>query len=167
LQASDVLAAVTCTSRVDTCGQGIHQLLFSDLNAGLQQVDDGFFARVHQLVKTGDRHGGSVLLDVELSGSDRAVGGDVDDIVARVRTSILGVGVVVHDLLQDHVTAAKRLDVALLLQTSQERVLLQNVVGQLAGARLNRGQGCYRTGSLSHASPYSYGAQTMSSPFRG
>jgi len=41
--------------------------------------------------------------------------------------------------------------------------LLQDVIRELAAAGLDCGQYCYRRGSLSSASPYSYGAQTMSS----
>jgi len=152
-QTHDILATVTRSVRIQACADLVHQLGFCNLNAAFQQVDDLLFARVLQHFQTADRHGSSVLLDVILGGRDGAVGGDVDGVIARIRTRVQGVGVVIHDLFQDHVTAREGLDVATLAHFHEQGVVAGDVIGQRRTTGLNgRGDDVGQTCEGSHDS---------------
>jgi hypothetical protein len=137
-KAGDVLAAVARAVEVDVPGDAVQEAGFRDLHAAVEQVDDLFLARVLQHLEAGHRHRIGVLGDGELRRADRAVGRDVDQLVAGVAVGVVRARVVVHDLFQDHVSTGEGAHVALALQATQKRVVVREVVRQLARTLLDR-----------------------------
>jgi hypothetical protein len=87
---------------------------------------------------------------------------NADNLKATVRVNVGSGGIVVSDFLQDDITAAEWLHVAFLLETAQKGVVVGEVVSEYSTTILNRGQLCYRIGSLSGASACFHAAQTIS-----
>jgi hypothetical protein len=138
-EAVEVLARVPRAIEVEVVVDAVHQLRFRDLLATFEQIDDRFLARVLQHLEAGNRHRCGVLLDRELRRADRAVGRDVQRLVARVRVRVYRGRIDIHDLFQDDVTAAERTNVAFCLESAHGCVVVRHVVRKLARALLDRG----------------------------
>ena len=138
---------ITSAVQINIAADAVSQLSFSDIHATVQQVDDCLFAAVLDHLQTADRDCRSVLGDAELSSRDRAVLRHVKHFITRVRVRVIGRAVVVHNLLEDDVTAGERFHVSAFLQPTQERVVVRYVVCKLTRATLNVGRNdvTYRT----------------------
>ena len=108
-----------------------------NLHTTVEQVDDGFLTRVLNHLQTRDGHSRRILRDAELRRRDGRVLTDVQHLVPGVRIGVVRGGVVVHDFLQNHVTARERLDVPALLQTTKQRVVVRHVVSEFTATALN------------------------------
>ena len=114
-EAGEVLARVARAVAVQVTADAVRQLRFGHFHTTIKKVNDRFLARVLDHFQTRDGHSRGVLRNAELRGRDRAVLTDVQHFVTRVRVGVVGGRVVVHDFLQNHVTAGERLDVPTVL----------------------------------------------------
>ena len=136
-EAGDFLAAIAEAIRVDTRSEQVCHRGLGNRHATFQQVDDLFLASILQLLEAGNRDRAGSLLDVVLRGADNISGGNRQGFVAGVVTDVSVL--LERQFFHDDVTARERLDVAALFQAGKQGVVLGNVIGNDAGARLNRG----------------------------
>ena len=136
-KAREVLARVAGAIAVQVARDAVSKLGFRDFHATVKQVNDGFLARVLDHFQTRDGHSRGVLRDAELRRRNRAVLADVQHLVSRVGIRVVGGRIVVHDFLQNHVTARERLDVPALLEATKQRVVVRHVVSEFTATALN------------------------------
>ena len=127
-KASQVLTAVAGAVEVDIATKAVLQLSFSNIHTTVKQVDDCFFAAVLDHFEARNGHSSSVLGDAELRSRNRRILRNVQNFVARIAVGVVGGGIVVHDFLQNHVTAGERLDVPTVFKATKQRIVVRHVV---------------------------------------
>jgi hypothetical protein len=98
----------------------------------------GLFAAVLEHLQTGHDHRDSELLDVELRGGDHVLRGHRQEVIARVKARVRVLGE--RQLFEDDVAAGDGLDVAALAQSSEQGVVLGDVVRDGTRPRLDGGR---------------------------
>ena len=139
-QAGNVLTAVAGAVQIDVAADTVGKLSLRNVHTAIQKVDDGFLAGVLDHFQTGDSHRRGILSDRELSSRNGAVLRHVQHFIAAIAIGVVRAGIIVHDFLQDDVTAAEGLHIAAFLQTTKKRVIVSHVVGQFTTAALNVGR---------------------------
>ena len=114
---------------IDALRETVHERIFGVHDAGFEQVDDCFLARVLQLFEAADRDSNGCLADREFGRGEDLRRGDVEGLIAGVPLERLVIGVV--QFLNNRAATGKRLDVSLARQTQQGRVVAAHVVCQL------------------------------------
>ena len=133
----EVLTRVAGAVTVQVTADTVRQLRLGNLHTTVEQVDDGFLTRVLNHLQTRDGHSRRILRDAELRRRDGRVLTDIQHLVTRIGIRVVGGGVVVHDFLQNHITARECFDIPALFQSTKQRIVVRDIIREFTATALN------------------------------